>query len=181
MFIIADYTLDFYPQFLKVSSRELPPQCPCCGGDLEYHDSKKRIIRYESGERNDLLIRRFKCQGNCGSLHNELPDCVVPYKHYSTEIISGVLDGIVTQNDLDTEDRPCAETMKRWIHWFRMNLEYIEGILRQILSRLSDYNKAIIFSKDSAYKTIHSKYHDWLEKVIRMIYNSGGMLTPVWF
>ena len=39
-----------------------------------------------------FLIRRLKCS-NCGRLHRELPDCLVPYKHYASEVISGVLDG----------------------------------------------------------------------------------------
>ena len=32
-----------------------------------------------------------------------LPDCLVPYKHYNEETISGVLDDIVNPDDEDSE------------------------------------------------------------------------------
>ena len=43
-----------------------------------------------------------------------LPDYILPYKHYESEIIFGVLEGLI---DLDTygyEDYPCETTMNRW-------------------------------------------------------------------
>ena len=72
------------------------------------------------------MIRRFRCSG-CGRYHNELPDCLLPYKHYEAEAISGVIDGVVTSDDLDSEDYPCVYTMLLWIRWFTGNLERIEG------------------------------------------------------
>ena len=48
------------------------------------------------------MIRRFRCQ-NCRSYHNELPDCLVPYKHYEAEVIAGVLDEVILPDDLDSE------------------------------------------------------------------------------
>lgn len=46
------------------------------------------------------MIRRFRCQ-NCHSYHNELPDCLVPYKHYEAEVVAGVLDEVILPADLD--------------------------------------------------------------------------------
>ncbi len=38
------------------------------------------------GEKEWYLIRRLKCTNErCGRLHNELPDCMCPYKHYDKE------------------------------------------------------------------------------------------------
>lgn len=51
------------------------------------------------------LICRLKCS-SCGRLHRELPDCLVPYKHYASEVISSVLDGMVTPEDDDSADYP---------------------------------------------------------------------------
>ena len=76
--------------------------CPVCGELLSYRDSCERIMRLEGGDRQRFLIRRLKCS-NCGKLHRELPDCLVPYKHYASEVISGVLDGVVTPEDDDSE------------------------------------------------------------------------------
>lgn len=78
-----------------------------------------------------LMIRRFRCQ-NCHSYHNELPDCLVPYKHYEAEVIAGVLDEVILPDDLDSEDYPSFSTMLRWLQWFRENLQRIEGYLRTV-------------------------------------------------
>ena len=43
-----------------------------------------------------------------------LPDMLVPYKHYREETVSGVLDGIVSPDDEDSENYPSEQTMVRW-------------------------------------------------------------------
>jgi len=40
-----------------------------------------------------------------------LPDILTPFKHYNEETISGVLDGIVTPEDEDSETYPPEDTM----------------------------------------------------------------------
>ncbi|MDO4650928.1 MAG: DUF6431 domain-containing protein [Eubacteriales bacterium] len=161
-----------------VESREELPVCPVCAGTLKYRDCKKRILKRDGGERSWLMIRRFKC-GSCRRYHNELPDCLTPYKHYSSEIISGVLDEIVTPMDLDTEDYPCLQTMIRWIKWFNRNLANIEGQLRQIGSHLLNLGEELLFSTNSLLDTIRSSRPKWLEIILRVIYNSGGKLSAL--
>jgi len=161
-----------------VESREKLPVCPVCGGTLKYRDCKKRILKKEGGERIWLIIRRCKCD-DCQSYHNELPDCLTPYKHYSTEIISGVLDEIVTPMDIDTEDYPCLQTMLRWIKWFNINLANIEGQLRQVSHHLLDLGDDVLFSKDSLLEAIRSSNSRWLEIILRIIYNSGGRIPAL--
>ena len=77
--------------------------CPICGEPLAYRDSCQRIMLLEGRERRIYIIRRLKCH-QCGRIHRELPDCLAPFKHYATEVISGVLDGIVTPEDDDSAD-----------------------------------------------------------------------------
>ena len=55
----------------------------------------------------------FKCQ-KCGSLHNEIPYNVVPFKQYEREIILGVVKGFITPDTLGFENYPCDKTMKKW-------------------------------------------------------------------
>ena len=93
-----------------VESSVTTHMCPICQATLRYRDSRPRIRRKEGGLKDQLIIRRFYCK-NCHSYHNELPDCLVPYKHYETEVISGVLDGVVQPEDLDSEDYPSCATM----------------------------------------------------------------------
>lgn len=94
------------------------------------------------------MIHRFRCS-NCHSYHNELPDCLVPYKHYETEVISGVLDKIITPEDLDSEDYPSFGTMLRWFQWFQENLQRIEGYLRTIGYQIFKNEEQILFSSRS--------------------------------
>ena len=123
-----------------VESSVTTHMCPICQATLRYRDSRPRIRRKEGGLKDQLIIRRFYCK-NCHSYHNELPDCLVPYKHYETEVISGVLDGVVQPEDLDSEDYPSCATMLRWLQWFCENLERINGYLRTIREFLLGYNE----------------------------------------
>ena len=145
---------------------------------MRYRDSKKRGMKLEGGSRQWLIIHRFKCC-SCGRLHNELPDCLVPYKHYQTEIISGVLDGVCTQDDLECEDYPCADTMLLWLKWFSLNLQRIEGFLRRALYKVSCIKEGFSPDRTSLLETARKNTKRWLEQIIRTIYNSGGRLIPV--
>ena len=131
-----------------VESSENSHICPFCQGNLRYRDSRPRIHKKEGGRKEQLMIRRFRCS-NCHSYHNELPDCLVPYKHYETEVISGVLDKIITPEDLDSEDYPSFGTMLRWFQWFQENLQRIEGYLRTIGYQIFKNEEQILFSSRS--------------------------------
>ena len=167
-------------QAFLVKSSENVPACPCCGGELRYRDSRLRIRKHESGERDYLCIRRFRCS-ECKCYHNELPDVLLPYKHYETEVVSGVLDGIVKPEDQDSEDYPSVSTMQYWLLWFQQNLANIEGFLRNAGYRYLGLGKDILFSDQSLLRTVRNNYLNWLEMIIRIIYNSGGFLPAFYW
>ena len=106
--------------------------CPICGEPLIYRDSCERGMLLEGHERRRYQIRRLKCP-KCGKLHRELPDFLAPFKQYSTEIIAGVLDGIVTSEDDDSVDYPCEETMSRWQHWLMVYIPTRQSTLHGVL------------------------------------------------
>lgn len=87
--------------------------CPRCGGTLKYYDRVKRVVRSKYGHKQELNIRRLRCV-KCNALHRELPDTIFPYKQYETDIIIGVLEGLINCETLGFEDYPCEITMKRW-------------------------------------------------------------------
>ncbi|MDO5398996.1 MAG: DUF6431 domain-containing protein [bacterium] len=87
--------------------------CPKCGGQLKYYDSVKRIVRTKRRITRKVIIRRMKCD-QCGSLHRELPVFLLPYKQYETDVIIGVIEGIITSDTFGFEDYPCEMTMLRW-------------------------------------------------------------------
>ena len=89
-------------------------ECPSCGGELKYYDKVKRIVRTKGGGKTFLYLRRFRCK-KCKKVHRELPDFIFEYKQYDSEIICGVIDGLITPDTYGYEDYPCEMTMKRWI------------------------------------------------------------------
>ncbi len=161
-----------------VKSNEPEQFCPYCEGHMEYRDSVKRILRKEGGQKHWMVIRRLKCK-NCNSLHRELPDCLLPYKHYETEIISGVLDGIVTPDDPDSENYPCVETMLLWLTWFTRNLQNIEGLLRRTARSIISDDPNVLSKQGSLLEIMRRRSLNWLERILRIIYNSGGRLPAL--
>jgi hypothetical protein len=88
--------------------------CPKCGGLLRYFDRVQRIVRTKNRKTDWIKIRRLRCT-DCGSLHRELPEELLPYKQYEAEVIRGVLEGFITCETLGFEDYPCELTMFRWM------------------------------------------------------------------
>ena len=174
MIMISDYSLKIKNKAcLSVECPAQEHQCPSCRGRLRYRDTRKRILRIEGGEKRHLLVRRFRCQ-TCRHYHTELPDCVVPYKHYAAEVICGVLDEVVSPDDLDSETFPSAMTMLRWLKWFLANVQNMEGYLRRAMRLL---HRSVPDSSLLAWLKSHTRR--WLETVLRVIYNSGGFLEPL--
>lgn len=160
-----------------VESNEDHPVCPCCGAPLHHHDSRKRIWRLPDGKRRHLVIRRMRCD-NCSRLHNELPDCLVPYKHYGTTLIEKVVDGRVGPDDLGLEDYPCERTMQRWENWIERNTTFIDGYIKSIGYRILNYSDQLLKSRISLLNKLRKLERHWLHIVIPLIYNSGEFLSP---
>ena len=177
MVIIAVYKLLRKGKDLLVIHNDAsdPIICPECRGRLNYRDSRKRIWKHEGGVVERLIVRRLYCAA-CKRLHTELPDCVSPYKHYETATICGVIEGIVTAEDEDSESYPCEATMKRWHEWFRQNRTALQGHINRTCYELN-------FSSTNANRPlleqIQEKYRNWLEIIIRIVYNSGGRIAPL--
>lgn len=153
--------------------------CPVCkNGHLHPRDIRKRCHKLAGGVREWYIIRRLKC-GECGRLHNELPDCLVPYKHYDAQLIEDVVDGTVSEEDPETEDYPCENTMKHWKWWLSHNEANINGQIRLSAYCLLDLGTGFLRSTDSLLKELRKKIcPGWLSVVARIIYNSGGRIEP---
>lgn len=153
----------------------------CKKGRLRCRDHVKRICRLEGGETEWFIIPRHQCDNDgCGRMHRMVPDFLVPFKHYKAEIISGVLDGIVTPSDEDSFDQPSENTMKAWNHWLMSNLLNIEGILHSEACRNLGFSESFMKSGEPLLPQLRLMYQDWLEKLFRFIYNTGNRLVPVY-
>ena len=120
----------------------------------------------------------MKCL-KCGSYHRELPDFLAPYKHYETELISGVLGEVVSADDMEG-NLPCESTIQSWHHWLMANELRIDGYLRSEGSRLPGFTEELLTAGVSLLKQLRSSCQSWLEIVLRFIYNSGGFLVSAW-
>ena len=154
----------------------MPGICPICGGKLNYRDNRLRIFKEYGGDKKRLLIRRLKCK--CGRLHHEIPDFLVPHKHYTNEVLENVLDDVSTPADLSSEDYPCEITMKRWKDWLSRNCDQIEGMLRTIGYKLPGFTVTLLKSRISLLTGLRESGSDWLATIHRLIYNCGLRLTP---
>ena len=152
--------------------------CPVCGEPLIYRDTCKRVMLLEGRERRVYVIRRLKCR-KCETLHRELPDILVPYKHYAAEVVSGVLEGCITSEDEDCAEYPCQTTMYRWQRWLAANRLRMDGHLKSVGYRLLGFSEELLKSGMSLLETLRSSNQEWLEIILRFLYNSGGFLETV--
>lgn len=165
-------------QIFFVKSKDVS-YCGRCGStDLYYRDTCQRIWLREGGEHRMIGIRRLKCR-NCGAYHRELPDFLAPYKHYEMEVISGVLDEVVSADDME-DNCPCDSTVASWHHWLMINELRIDGYLKSEGSRLPGFTEELLKTGVSLLKYLRSSCQNWLEIILRFIYNSGGFLVSAW-
>lgn len=87
--------------------------CPYCGDIMRKRDTRLRTRKLPGGRKIKYRLNRLKCK-NCGKLHTELPDFLEPYKQYDAKLIKDVVAGVVTEDDIEAEDYPCAGTMRNW-------------------------------------------------------------------
>ena len=112
-------------------------------------------------------IRRLKCL-HCNKIHHELPDFIVPYKRYSSDLISNVIEG----ND-DTRMDP--QQIKKLHHWFALRLKSFVGLVRRAFK--VDLNLAVSHEPDGTLSNLDwlkSCFHhhpNWLAHLVRLLVN----------
>ena len=175
MIIISIYELvcNGENEILVKNIEEIIP-CPKCECELEYRDSRPRILRRYGGDKYFLIIRRLKCMG-CSCVHTELPDCLAPYKHYEIEVIENVIDEMITAENLE-EDYPCESTMSRWKNWISKNTSNINGHMKSLGYRVLDLGIELLRATSSILELLQNEGEGWLGIILRVIYNSGHFL-----
>jgi len=165
--IISNYTIEFKEDknVGNVISAEFLP-CPTCGGSMVVHDTRERgVFRYE-GDKEIYRLRRLSCRV-CGKLHTELPDFILPFKHYDAQTIQATLE--------ESPDNSCAadeSTMARWRRSFARAQEAIAALLVSYYMRLTE-NSASLFDAENIMARIKAGQKHWLSFVMRLLINSG--------
>ena len=97
------------------------PGCPHCGGVMRIRDSKKRKLILADGTVQMFILRRHKCTV-CGRVHLELPDIMVPHKHYARKAIVDTVNGV----------RKCSAEQSTIYRWNKEKLQLeVETIGRE--------------------------------------------------
>ena len=94
-------------KYIKILNLDFPIICPICQSEMLIRDTKRRYIKFGSGERYPFNLRRYHCQ-NCHQLHTSLPELVKPYKQYDSETIERVISG--NSSDFAGDD----STIRKW-------------------------------------------------------------------
>jgi len=92
--------------------------CPLCIGELTVIGSRDRILIYDTGDKETLVIRRLRCV-ECGKIHHELPDIIIPYKRHCADTIEKIISG---KNDICC-DYVTEHRIKTWWAAFNQNFE----------------------------------------------------------
>lgn len=78
-------------------------------------------------------------------------------------------------------DSPSAESVKRWGHWLMANRLDIEGYVKSVAHRELEFSEELLKSGVSLLELMRSRMPGgWLQTVIRIIYNAGGFLRPLY-
>lgn len=88
-------------------------QCEKCGNFCIKYGHTKRLVKTKYGERSWITVQRWRCK-SCGGVYRDLPNDILPYKHYEREMIEGVQEGLIDSSVKGFEDYPCEMTMRRW-------------------------------------------------------------------
>lgn len=152
--------------FIRSAERHI---CPVCDHDLFVVGSRKRFGRKPTGERVTYIIRRLRCKG-CKRIHHELPDLLVPYKHYESDCLETVLSD-EHASDVSADN----STLYRWRVWFLACWMYWVNCLSTIATRTGNSVEPMSVASLSALHRIG--YYvglgsGWLARLVRPIVHS---------
>ena len=126
---------------LLVLSGELV--CVLCSGTLKVHGCYRRHCRNEDGERQYGWVAQGHCE-SCGKYPAFIPQFLMPYKHYRTEVIERVI--AESENGVAVEHlggySADVSTMRRWISQFKERGARGVGWLISILATLFEVHIA---------------------------------------
>lgn len=123
-----------------------PLRCPKCESSqlIRWGKYERTAIYIEekSIEEKRLTIQRYRCK-SCGKTHGILPEGLIPYKQFGTDIIIEVLSNPYSkdiESIINITDYISYETVKRWQKQFKLFEPYL-------ITMFKTSNKTDIFRK----------------------------------
>ena len=152
------------PFYVEYKS-EKHPRCPVCGGQSRVRDTVKRHFRDWLGIKVWGTIRRLQCKV-CKKVHRELPEVMLPYKHYQAECIEAALD---------KREAQCAaegSTQYRWLVWFTWVELLMAAHLLVALKAIGDLVELARRAGETL-QSMRSRGGGWLAEAYRTTVNAG--------
>lgn len=126
--------------------------------------SRPRIVYNEDGLSICLIIRRLRCC-ECGRVHHELPDSIVPYKRHDTKCIAMILSG---------SHHPCEiSSALRLRIWFVVLKQAVSEMLR-LPSEVFQFNSLIAMSRSNQTEATETL----LKFLVKQAANDGKWIFP---
>ena len=136
--------------------------------------SRRRILLRGDGERCTLIIRRLRCK-DCQKVHHELPNFLVPYKHYAAAVIEAVVEVAADASMVAAavED----STQRRWRGWMADLLPYWRAALAALWQRQQTQTVAGLFDRPES--RLHCLKHwvglapGWLSRIVQSLIHAN--------
>ncbi len=143
-------------------------------------DTVVRFVRISSSEKYGITIRRLRCDV-CGKLHRELPDFLLPHKHYPAECIESEIDRMKQNEGVRScDDRLCAypelSTCMRW----RQDFEIRQATMKKALAVVPIEEGHMLSKHEEPLLQYYSLFMErrktgagWLAECVRTTVNAG--------
>ena len=118
-------------------SRDAPDRCPICNGRLTTIGTRRRRFIPDDGDKSTLIIRRRRCK-ECGRIHHELPDILLPHKLHVAATFEKIHAG-------DLWDVCCDDNTARRIRWWLAQV--LLPMAAGLLSPLPCIGRALLLNK----------------------------------
>ena len=119
--------------------------CSFCHGRLKYHSSYRRYLKDEESNREQGWVAQVHCAA-CGKYPALMPAFIMPYKHYETEVIEGVIAESERGVNVEKSGGCAADasTMRRWVRQFKVRGAQAAGRLLSLLLDLYDRHVSML-------------------------------------
>ena len=135
MIIIADF-IDYVKDGVHFITGDDEVFCPVCHQLMKKCGRCRRYARGKYGKRDELAVRVLYCR-NCKHHHRELPDFVVPHKHFGAEVFAAVCDAL---GNYFIDDHS-ASRMLRWVKaFFKLGLATVRRLKLEHPTLVTKYN-----------------------------------------
>lgn len=101
-----------------------------------------------------FIIGRLRCL-QCGEIHHELPDLMIPYKRYAANVIEETI--FQTAHLTVAADE---STIYRWRKWFSTLIDYWLFILQSLLIQFEQIETPTVYLS-SRLLPVHKRIGEW--------------------